>query len=161
MYTNKNNCDWLGICCTKQLFSFDHYVDYDDYLAALFDNCFINFNFVSSGLRNKIFVSFNLNDKAQSPLEETDPDVDYYTEYENTCFDTCDYYVEEAVNKNYEDIAISGESFSLPQVNAYSISCNLSNVENYIDNLFTALFIIAVAETGKTINIVTQLRIIM
>ena len=52
---------------------------------------------------------------------------------QNTCFKTCDYYFEESFNKKYQDLAISGESFSLLHVNARSIPCNLSDIESYID----------------------------
>ena len=147
LYTKRNNCDWLCICCTKRIFPFNHYDDDDEYLAALSDNWPISFDFASSDLRNKIFVPFDLNDEAPSPLEEIDPDVNYYTEFENTCFKTCDYYFEESFNKKYQDLAISGESFSLLHVNARSIPCNLSNIESYIDNLVTTFSIIAVTET--------------
>ena len=59
---------------------------------------------------------------------------------QNTCFETCDYYFEESFYKKYQDLAISGESFSLLHVNARSIPCNLSDIESYIDNLVTTFF---------------------
>ena len=139
---------WLCTCCTRELFPFNHYDEDDDYLAALADNWPISIDFANqSNLREKIFVPFDLNDEMPSPLEDKDPDVNYYQELRNMSFNTCDYYYEESFNKKCRDLAISNESFSVIHINARSIPRNLPNIENYMDSLATNFTIIAITET--------------
>ena len=93
-------------CCANEIFPFDHYEDDEGHLNALSDCWALSFDFVKNGLSDKIFISFDSNEDAISPLKEVDPCMNFYKGMQDTNLNTCDYYFKDSFNKKFCDLDI-------------------------------------------------------
>ena len=84
LYTNRTDNIWFCTCCTKEIYPFNHYDDDEEHLNALSDYWAFSFDFVNNELSEKIFIPFDLNEDATSPLKEVDPDMNFYKEIPDT-----------------------------------------------------------------------------
>ena len=83
-------------------------------------------------INNKIFVPFEIND-SDSPLSETDPDVQFYSENHYIKSTSCDYYFEDEFNSKIVNKCASTDK--LPHTHIYNddeyTAAILENIANY------------------------------
>ena len=69
---------WYCPFCIQSIIPYTHIYNDDEYTAAILENI-MNYPTSFEDINNKIFVPFEIND-SDSPLSETDPDVQFYSE---------------------------------------------------------------------------------
>jgi len=98
-----------------------------------------------------IFNPFETNDDNFSPLQDIDPDLQYYNELtylENVS--NCKYYTEESFLKKCNDVSADNWCFSVMQINLRSIPKNLTKLESYLQNLGLNFSVVGISETWLT-----------
>ena len=97
-------------------------------------------------INNKIFVPFEIND-SDLPLNETDPDVQFYSENHYIQSFSCDYYFEDDFNSKIGNKCASTDKLSFFHMNIKSLPKHHNELELYLDSLHVKLSFIALSET--------------
>ena len=97
--------------------------------------------------QQRLFSPFDLNEGSDSPLEEIDPDIQFYNSQCNSVLNSCDYYLEDQLNNKMNKLGIKKNSFSLLHANIRSAPKNLSKFESYLANIEHEFSVIGLSET--------------
>ena len=120
--------------CTKDIFPFNGIDEDDDFLEILAElqetEPLIPLNILMD--QNKIFNPFELNEELDLPVIDSDPDVQFYNSHCNNSLHSCDYYLEDSLNKNITDLNLSSGCLSMVHMNIRSIAKNLSKFDLYL-----------------------------
>lgn len=146
LYVNRLTNKWICPICTVDLFPFNHYDEDDEFIRTLRE-CTSDHDISFADLQNKIFNPFDLNENVNSPLYDTDPDIQYYNEISHSSSLSCDYYMEDTFNAKCGAAGAVGESFSVIHSNIRSVPSNLANFEHFCLNLDLKFSVIALSET--------------
>ena len=87
---------WYCPFCIQSVLPYTHIYNDDKYTAAILENI-VNYPTSLEDINNNIFVPFEIN-YSDSPLSETDPDVQFYSENHYIQSTSCDYYFEDNFN---------------------------------------------------------------
>ena len=142
-----NNC-WFCSTCTSDILPFNHLPD-DEFIPSLAES-WEHYKSIPHDLltnSHRLFSPFELNDGPDSPLSDIDPDIQYYNNQCNSILNSCDYYVEDSLNKKMAKLGLKGDVFSLLHTNIRSASRNLSKFESYLSNIDHEFSIIALSES--------------
>ena len=150
LYVNRNTDQWLCTVCTKSLFPFNHLTDDTHFIQALAENWDKDIHISLESLREKVFVPFDLNVDENSPLFETDPDINFYSTIHNSNLKDCDYYLEDTFNNKSSKLDITNHNFSLIHTNIRSAPKNLQAFDQYMENLNINFTVIGLTETWHT-----------
>ena len=109
LYTRRADNTWFCTLCSQSIFAFNHFFDNDDFIEAISDLWFADptlpFDYIND--QNLLFSPFELNSNESSPLIETDPDVQFYSNQCNSLTHSCDYYLEDGFNKRLSKLNAS------------------------------------------------------
>ena len=115
IYSHRNSDVWFCIACTKDIFPFNGIEEDHEFLETLAElqqlDSLIPFDVLMD--QNKIFSRFEWNEDSNLPLIDSDPDVQFYN---NQCIysqHSCDYYLEDALNKKVADLNILSGCLSM------------------------------------------------
>ena len=61
-------------------------------------------------MNSQIFYPFEINESINTPLAETDPDIQFYSKNNYIRNLICDYYLEETFNNNLKKKSLSGNA---------------------------------------------------
>ena len=135
--------------CIQHILPFNHYDDDEEYLEVVYDLLTKNppppFDVLQA--QNRLFTPFELNEDMDLPLNDIDPDVQYYNSQCNMMLNSCDYYVEKTLNQKLSDLKINKDCWSLIHENIRSIPHNLDKFDNYLASLEHEFSVIALTET--------------
>ena len=150
LYTKKDDNNWICTCCSSRIFPFNHYDDDLDFLMAVSGSSekymHLPFNLLKN--QNIIFQPLDLNeDDGISPLDNIDPDLQYYINQIKNKTKNCDYHFETSFNKLFKKAKIDNEPFSIIHENIRSIPKNLDKFINYLMNIELQFSIIGLTET--------------
>ena len=128
---------------------YNHIDENDEFILALSDNFTtappIPFDLLLEN--DKLFVPFELNDDLSSPIFDHDPDIQYYNTVSNINMASCNYHLEDSLNKKIEQLNIGSNCLSMIHSNIRSIPKNLNKFELYLRNLNIKFPIIGFSET--------------
>ena len=138
LYTNKDSEIWFCPLCTKDLFPFNCIDDDFDFLEALFDlRCYdetVPLHKLFKLVKDKVFNPFELNsDIKDNNFLHCDPDVQFYNSHVNYSLHSCNYYLEDQLNKALANVP--SNCASILHANMRSIPKNLHNFELYLSNI--------------------------
>ena len=151
IYINRDRNYWTCVNCNKDLFPFNHFDDDSDFQRVIAENTFFNLNNVLVGLENLVFDPFDINDLEDNwPLFDNDPDVHFYNEYLSKY--KCNYVVEDSFNKLCSEHSVMSDHFSIFHLNIRSMTKNLHNLLDYLNNLDMKFAIICMSETWLNDN---------
>ena len=149
IYKNRRTDVWFCTKCTNDIFPFNHYDDNEEFLIALSDSWqgsgTVPFDKLS--VDEKIFVPFEINENCDSPLDDIDPDLQYYVNNCNPTLNSSDYYLEESFNKKLSQLNIKQGCVSMIHLNIRSAVKNMDKFEAFIANLNHEFSIVALSET--------------
>ena len=149
IYERRESYTWYCCKCSENIFPYNHLHDDEEFLDALAENweVFNGVPFEMLRRQDKLFLPFDLNENFNNPLTETDPDLQYYSSQCNTILNSCDYYLEDCLNKKIDDLKICEDSFSLLHTNIRSASKNLSRFDEYLSNLHHRFSVVGISES--------------
>ena len=156
VYIKRTNNDWICTVCTKYIFPFNHLEDDESFYDIIQEQAISEPCIPVSILCNdsQIFNPFDLNEEATLPLSDIDPDLQFYSNHCQQNFLSCDYFLEDDLNKKTQNLGIKNENFSLIHANIRSATKNLSKLDTYLSNISHEFSIIALSETwGKDHNV--------
>ena len=134
--------------CTRDIFPFNQTEEDEEFLEFLSElqenDPLIPLNILID--QNKIFTPFELNEDLNLPLIDSDPDVQFYSQCNNSLH-SCDYYLEDSFNNKVSDLNLSTGCLSMVHMNIRSIVKNLNEFDLYLNNLNHEFPIIALSET--------------
>ena len=136
---------WFCITCVSSALPFNHYEDESEYKDAL--SCHDHLDRILESFSDKVFNPF-LSDSRDIdlPLDDLDPDTNFYNDvlYESTSL--CKYYLEESFKKELFNVD-DAKSLSACHVNIRSLQSNFDALKNYFANLQFEFTMLGVTET--------------
>ena len=145
IYTERNFRTWICISCTGDIFPFNHCDDDDSFIEYISD--YWRIKPTISSLKRTLFSPFELNSDKNSPLSESDPDINLYNMFYRSSLPSCDYYSEDAFNDMYRRHDVPDSKLTMIHSNIRSIPCNLNSFDAYLENLSINFTVIAFTET--------------
>ena len=149
VYTNRHTDVWYCTECTNEIFSYNHYIDNEDFMIAISDSWQstegVPFDQLTAD--DKIFVPFEINESDNTPLHDVDPDLQFYVNHCNPSANGSDYYLENSFNKKITQMNIKQGCVSMIHLNIRSVSKNLDKLESFLANLNHEFPIVALSET--------------
>ena len=142
-----SNSDWLCTKCISDTLPFVNILEDTDYYEALSlkDHFEVNWDRLSDRLFNPFTLS---NDMANDPLDDIDPDQNFYSDMAAYSHSLCKYYSERTFNELVQAQSLHLENiFSLFHVNTRSIPRNFSHLTDYLECLNFVFNFIGVSET--------------
>ena len=118
----------------------------DEYAAAAISENITSYPTRLEEINNKIFVPFEINDN-DSPLCETDPDVQIYSENHYIQSTSCDYYFEDDFNSKIGNACDSADKLSFFHMNIKSPPKHHNELEIYLGSLQVKFSFIGLSET--------------
>ena len=97
--------------------------------------------------QDRLFSPFELNEDVSLPLFDSDPDVQFYNDQCNPYLHSCDYYIEDSLNKELSELNISERCLSIIHANIRSAPKNLKKFEIYLEGINFEFPIIALSES--------------
>ena len=138
LYTNKDSEVWFCTLCTKELFPFNSIDEDVEFLEALFElrdyDEPVPLHKLFNLVEDKVFNPFELNDDLKnSNFLQCDPDVQFYNSHVNYSLHSCNYYLEDQLNKALANVP--SNCTSVLHANMRSIPKNLHDFELYLSNI--------------------------
>ena len=138
LYINRDTEVWFCPLCTKDIFPFNCIDEDFDFLEALFDlRCYdetVPLHKLFSLVKDKVFNPFELNsDIRNNDFLQCDPDVQFYNSHVNYSLHSCNYYLEDQLNKVLANVP--SNCASILHANMRSIPKNLHDFELYLSNI--------------------------
>ena len=136
---------WFCITCVSSALPFNHYEDETEYRDAL--SCNDHFDRVLESFSDKVFNPLSSDSKdIDLPLDDLDPDTNFYNDvlYQSTSL--CKYYLEESFKKELFNVD-DAKSLSACHVNIRSLQSNFDALKNYFANLQFEFTMFGVTET--------------
>ena len=96
---------------------------------------------------DRLILPFDFNEDFDSPLSDSDPDVQFYNSQCNTMLNSCDYYLETGMNTKLKSLNIRSSVFSLFHMNIRSVTKNLSKLDSLLSDIDHEFSIVALSET--------------
>ena len=148
LYTQRETSVYFCSMCLRSIFPFNH-LDYEDYIKAISESWDNDPLVTLETLNNQelIFSPFDLNEDYVNPLNDIDPDQQFYHDMFRESLSSCDYFLENTFNEKISREYISDNSFSLLHVNIRSVPKNLNSLTNYLETLKHKFSIIGLSET--------------
>ena len=150
LYTQKDSEIWFCTLCTKDLFPFNSFDEDIDFYEALFElrvyDETVPLDKLISLVRDKVFNPFELNDDIKdTQFLQCDPDVQYYNSQINYSLHSCNYYLEDQINRTLKNVPVG--CASVLHANMRSIPKNLRNFELYLSNIDYVFNFLCFSET--------------
>ena len=153
IYINRDTNNWLCMQCSQSIFPFNHIESNSEFYKTLKENC----SFISeNNLSQLVFNPFeNVDDGLyfQSPLFDSDPDLQYFNDRTSVeSVSQCEYYLEETFKKKVAEFGVNNEVFSLLHLNIRSIPKNLCQFQQFMSNLNFNFTVLGFTETWLNEN---------
>ena len=142
-----NDTSWICPICISDAMPFVHI---DDDLEFILSFSFKDhFEIVWDEVSDKLFNPFSSNDNCiDSPLDEYDPDQNFYSDLAVHSSTICKYFTELSLNATVTEKGIrSDHNFSLLHANARSLPHNFKFLTNYLACLDLVFNFVGVTET--------------
>ena len=88
---------WYCPCCVQDI-CLQHIDDDDGFHCAILEGI-SDCAFRLQEMNSKVFITFEIDDRLDTPSRYIDPDMQYYTDINYVENKKCDYYFEDAFNK--------------------------------------------------------------
>ena len=82
---------------------------------------------------NKIFQTFEINHDIDTPLNEVDPDFQFYSDVRHLFNTKCDYYIEDTIRETITKEKENINRLSFFHINVKSLPKHFDDLELYID----------------------------
>lgn len=144
----KDTNEWYCMICLYSELPFIHIEDDSHFLSAIYEED--HFDIQWDDINRKIFNPLSLRNNDQNlPLDDIDPDDNFYNDVSCYSSSICKYYFQEGFNtdqfhSSFKDIR---DPFSLFHLNVRSFQSNFKSFQAYIDNLSVQFTIYGVTET--------------
>ena len=149
IYINRDSNIWYCTLCASHIFPFNHIFNDEDFILALSDSWndqkSIPFDLLDN--HDRLILPFDFNEDFDSPLSDSDPDVQFYNSQCNTMLNSCDYYLETGMNTKLKSLNIRSSAFSLFHMNIRSVTKNLSKLDSLLSDIDHEFSIVALSET--------------
>ena len=143
--------EWLCKSCCMGILPFHQYLDDEEFLEELY----LFFHKLPYALykinRESVFNPIEYSVDQNQPLDDCDPDSNYYSEFARNIFQDCLYYSSDEFNEMYENYFTSSSSvFALGHLNIRSIPAHLTELDAFLSCLSSNFSIIAITENWLT-----------
>ena len=118
----------------------------DDEFKTAITGLSLDVDFDYSSLSNKIFCPFEINEEMNLPLNDIDPDYQYYSDTNYASNINCEYHTEESFNR-YMSAPNSIKNISLYHHNIRGLPGNFVKMDVMLNGLKTQFDIIGLSET--------------
>ena len=130
LYINRSINDWFCTKCMECNLPFNHLYDDEEFHKAISE--YVN-NVTTMPLNNlnncdKLFTPFELNESINFPLDDIDPDTQFYSNQYNNVFQSCDYLLSEDFNTKIKKLKLNNDAFSMMHINIRSLQKNVSSL---------------------------------
>ena len=139
---------WYCATCIGNTLPFNHFIDDDEFYQSLFTKDYL-MPFMSNS-PGDMFSPIDITlDNHESPLDDIDPDLNYYNELHFLNGVNCSYLNEDSLKKMYDSQTLKTRksSLSLFHMNIRSIPRNINAMSDYIDCLNVDFHVIGISET--------------
>ena len=153
IYVERTINKWLCSKCAETEFPFNHFSEDEDFIKVLSENWSSVSSIHLNHLNSLEFNPFDTNDGENLPLQNIDPDLQFYndsTYLENVS--NCQYYNEESFIKKCTEVSADSNCFSLIHLNIRSIPKNLSQFEDYLHILNLSFTVVGISETWLNVS---------
>ena len=149
IFTERQTNIWYCSKCTAGIFPFNHLDENEEFMLAISESWHVDeiIRFDDLTLQEKLFTPFDLNLEESSPLNEIDPDLQFYVNQCNSSLQQCEYYLEDTFNKKISKLARNELCVSMIHINIRSATKNLDKFDAFLANLDHKFPIIALSET--------------
>ena len=146
--THKHN-KWYCTKCISDVLPFNHMFTDEEFMLAISENLSSSekIPFDELNKNDTLFTPFDLNDDTNSPLSDSDPDLQLYNQQCNMVLNSCDYYIEDLLNSKLDKLNVTNHSFSLLHTNIRSAPKNLFKLESYLSNIKHSFSILGISES--------------
>ena len=151
LYILNSKSTWYCSKCLSSNLPFNHYADEDEFLNAIYVKDHFELNWDS--LSQKLFNPFDFNDSDNDiPLNDADPDLNFYNEIFGSFSAICNYYQEDSFNvMSQKNVAANYQCpLSLCHINIRSMNRNFQSFQQYLAVLNFEFAAIGVSETWLT-----------
>ena len=150
IYTKRHeNLFYCTTCmCLKETFAFNQLDDtcFNEAISQLGEkHTAVTFEILQN--QELIFSPFDFNDSTDSPLNDVDPDIQFYSERFSETLHSCNYYLSNLVNEEINKKRINDNCFSLLHSNIRSAQKNLGSLEHFLSTLHHEFSIIGISES--------------
>ena len=144
--------DWICVTCSSNIFPFNHFFEDSDFYEAIYTKD--HFDIDWDKLANLVFNPMSSDDvKISSPLDDIDPDDNFFNELAYHATTLCKYYNEDKFHTEVSNpTSLHKNKFSLLHANLRSMPRNFSAFSDYIDTLKHKWTCIGITETWLTEN---------
>ena len=149
LYQTHENNHWYCTRCITDILPFNHISTDEDFILAVSENLSLPVTLPYDALlsQESLFTPFDLNESHNSPLFESDPDLQLYNLQCNAVLNSCDYYVEDSLNLKLNKLNVTENNFSLLHANLRSARKNLADLEAYLSNIKHSFSIVGISES--------------
>ena len=151
LYILNSKSTWYCSKCLSSNLPFNHYADEDEFLNAIYVKDHFELNWDS--FSQKLFNPFDFNDSDNDiPLNDADPDLNFYNEIFGSFSAICNYYQEDSFNvMSQKNVAANYQCpLSLCHINIRSMNRNFQSFQQYLAVLNFEFAAIGVSETWLT-----------
>jgi hypothetical protein len=146
------SANWLCPKCIEESLPFTHIDDDDVFKHTLSELMSQSSHINLEDLNKLVFNPFDINEeKNNSPLCTSDPDIQYFNELTNNQL-ACDYYFEDTFINKIQSLNLTkeDESFSVYHTNIRSIPKNFDSLQHYLSLLSHEFSVVAITESWLT-----------
>ena len=142
--------NWLSTLCIGEALPFNNIEDDIQYVQTLSDKD--HFDKRWDSLYDRLFNPFSLKeDELEMPLDDVDPDLNFYNDLAYHSASLCKYYSEDHFNNDIGNINLkSCQKLSMCHLNVRSMSRNFSSFTNYMQCLNYTFSFIGLTESWLT-----------
>ena len=97
-------------------------------------------------MNTKVFVPFGINESTNTPFNEMDPDIKFYSSTHYALNTQCDYFIEDIFLKNITEKNQFQNKLSLFPINVKSLPKHHDELELYINSLNFKFSVISLTE---------------
>ena len=141
---------WYCPKCVQTTLPFNHYDDDDEFYSAVIEGM-LDCSFRFQEINNKVLIPFEINDtQHEMPMNEIDPDIQFYSNSQYTSNTKCNYYFEDSFKDCLRKNNIVSESklpLSLFHMNIRSLPKHFDELEIYLNSLNHEFSFIGITES--------------
>ena len=131
--------------CLQTIFPFNHIEDNQEFFSVIME-CVSDYPFQFHEMNTKVFVPFEINESTNTPFNEMDPDIQFYSSTHYALNTQCDYFIEDTFLKNITEKNQFQNKLSLFHINVKSLPKHHDELELYINSLNFKFSVIALTE---------------
>ena len=144
-----NRDSWFCNNCLNNELPFHHIEEENEFQAVITESR-LGFPALYQNFDELVFNPFEINDDTSSPLDEIDPDFQFFTSSQYLEGTKCDYYLEDSFISKISSNTLYEGQLSLYHMNCRSLPKHFDSIQLYLDSLSFKFPFIGFSETRIT-----------